>query len=78
MHEDLVLLQAGKSIRRSRVLERQLALAMRVALAVVAVAVLSLAGYLYQGSQTRQKTALLERVEVAVAVNDIAGHADRG
>lgn len=67
MHQDLVLIQAGKSVRRSRMLERRLAFVKKMGALVTIVAVLALAGYAYQDRQTelarqqaREKQLLVE------------------
>jgi WD40 repeat protein len=53
MHTDLLLLEAGKSVRRLRVLERRLALLKRVGLAIGAMILLTSAAY-YQVFRGRQ------------------------
>jgi WD40 repeat protein/serine/threonine protein kinase/tetratricopeptide (TPR) repeat protein len=67
MHADLVLLQAGKSVRRSRAVERRLALLTRVSVAGVAITLLLVAGYFYQQLQTQEARRLAqENRELAV------------
>ena len=54
MHADLALLQAGKSVRRARGIEKQLRRLTRFGLIAAAVVVVSTAAWLHQKQQTRQ------------------------
>lgn len=63
MHADLVLLQAGKSVRRSHAVERRLAMLTRVSVAGTALTTLLVAGYFYQQFQTREATRLQRHAE---------------
>ncbi|HKI71554.1 MAG TPA: WD40 repeat domain-containing serine/threonine-protein kinase, partial [Verrucomicrobiae bacterium] len=59
MHDDLVLLQTGRSVRRLRVIERRFRIAKRVGAIAAAVALLVM-GILYQ--TTKEKARATERV----------------
>ena len=59
MHIDLLLLQAGGSVQHKQAVERRLKLATRVGQAAAIVALLAMAGYLYQHFQTREARRLL-------------------
>jgi WD40 repeat protein/serine/threonine protein kinase len=54
MHDDLMLLQSGKSLARLHRMERTVAKLKRVSLAIAVVTVLATGAWLYQSHQTRQ------------------------
>lgn len=54
MHADLALLQAGKSVKRLRTVERRLAIITRIGLTTAAVAVLAVGGYFGAVKQARR------------------------
>jgi WD40 repeat protein len=54
MHEELLLVRSGRSVRHLRMLERRLALAKRAGFVAAAVAVLGVAAYLWATHQTQQ------------------------
>lgn len=54
MHADLALLQAGKSVRRARSLERHLRVLRRCALGAIAIVGITAAAWFYQQRQTRE------------------------
>lgn len=67
LHEDLLVLRAGKSLKRSRYLEKRLAQAKKVGTVFASVGLLAIAGYLFQQQQTRQARRLaLENRELAL------------
>jgi WD40 repeat protein len=63
MHADLALLQAGKSVKRLRTVERRLALITRIGLAAAALSVLAVGGYFGAVRQARRA----ERAESEMA-----------
>jgi WD40 repeat protein len=63
MHADLALLQAGKSVKRLRLVEQRLALITRIGLAAAALSVLALGGYFGAVRQARRA----ERAESEMA-----------
>jgi hypothetical protein len=67
MHEDLLLLKAGKSVRRSHLLERRLSLLTKLSVAGVALTALVVAGYFYQQYQTRVARQFARQNELQVA-----------
>lgn len=54
MHADLALLQAGKSVRRARSLEKHLRALKRFAMGAIAIVGITAAAWFYQQHQTRQ------------------------
>ncbi|MCI0537116.1 MAG: hypothetical protein L0Z50_18015 [Verrucomicrobiales bacterium] len=64
MHEDLVLIQAGKSLRRSRALQRRFQWLSRAAALLTVVTVIIAAGYLLQRHQTRVAKRLTMQLQV--------------
>jgi WD40 repeat protein len=54
MHDELLLVKSGKSVRHLRKVERRLAVATRIGLAGAVLLLLALGGYLFQQGQTRQ------------------------
>ena len=67
MHVELVSLRAGKSIKRSRLLEKRLAQLTKLIIAGIALIALVVAGYFYQQSQTRVARRLAREKELQVA-----------
>src|SRR5439155_22084792 len=67
MHEELLLLKAGKSVRRSHLLERRVALLAKLSVAGVALTALVVSGYFYQQYQTRVARQLARQNELQVA-----------
>lgn len=67
MREDLLLLQAGRSVRRLHVMERRFALVAKYGMAATFVTALALGGWLWASAQTRQTKANLQRAERAEA-----------
>jgi len=64
MHADLVVIQAGKSLLRARVVERRLALLTKMGVAGIALTALLAAGYFYQQRQTRVAKRLTMQLQV--------------
>jgi hypothetical protein len=64
MHEDLVLVEAGKSLRRSRAVERRLALLTKLSVAGIALTLLIGGGYLYRRYQRRIAQRLIMLLQV--------------
>ena len=67
MCEDLVLLQAGKSVRRLHVMERRFAIVAKYGVAATFVSALAIAGFLWASAQIRQTKKNLQRAERAEA-----------
>ncbi len=67
MHEDLLLLQAGRSVRRLRVMERRFALVAKYGIAATIITALAVGGFLWSSAQTRQARLNLQRAERAEA-----------
>ena len=67
MQADLAALRAGKSLKRSRLVEGRLALLSKLSVAGVVLTVLILAGYLYQQDQTAVARELLRQNRLQVA-----------
>jgi serine/threonine protein kinase len=67
MREDLLLLQAGKSVRRLHVMERRLAFVAKYGVAATILTALAVAGFLWASSQTRQAKQNLQRAVRAEA-----------
>ena len=67
MHEDLVLLQAGKSVRRLHVMERRFAFVAKYGVAATIITALAIGGFLWASAQTRQAKQNLQRAERAEA-----------
>jgi WD40 repeat protein len=63
LHADLLLLQAGKSVRRTRLLEQRLAGFYRIATGLTAVAVIASGAYFWTSFQMRRAERNLERAE---------------
>ena len=63
IHADLLLLQAGKSVRRTHQLEQRLAVASRVGAVSLAVSVLAIAAYVWAAHQKRVATENQARAE---------------
>lgn len=67
LHRDLVLLQVGKSIRRSHALEKRIAFFAKASFLSLLFFSLAVAGYLYQQAQTREARRLaVENRELAL------------
>ena len=64
MHEDLLLLKAGKSLKRSRLLEKRLALLTKLSAVGVVVTALVIAGYFYQQWQTQKANRLAAELQI--------------
>jgi WD40 repeat protein len=67
MREDLLLLQAGKSVRRLHVMERRLALVAKYGVAATIATVLAIGGWLWASAQTQRTQEHLQRAERAEA-----------
>ena len=67
MHEDLLLLQAGRSVRRSRAMEARLAMLSKVAAVFVVLSTLAVAAYFYQQTLTREARELARQNQRQVA-----------
>ena len=67
MREELLLLQAGRSVRRLRLVERRFALVAKYGIAATLVTALALGGFLWASAQTRQTKQNLARAERAEA-----------
>ena len=67
MREDLLLLQAGKSVRRLHVMERRLAIVAKFGMAATLLTALAISGFLWASAQTRRTKENLQRVERAEA-----------
>ncbi len=67
MREDLLLLQAGKSVRRLHVMERRFAFIAKYGIAATFVTALAIGGFLWASAQTRQTKENLQRAERAEA-----------
>lgn len=63
LHADLALLQSGKSVRWRRLVEKRLAAARKIGMAVAAVALLATGGWLYQRHQTSEAQRLRKIAE---------------
>jgi WD40 repeat protein/serine/threonine protein kinase len=67
MREDLLLLQAGKSVRRLHVMERRFAIVAKYGVAATFVTALAIGGLLWASAQTRRTNVNLQRAERAEA-----------
>ncbi len=67
MREDLLLLQAGRSVRRLHVMERRSAIVGKYGIAATIVTALAVAGWLWAAGQARQTRENLERAGRAEA-----------
>jgi WD40 repeat protein len=67
LHADLLLLQSGKSVRRTHLLEQRLASFYRIAAVLTAVAAFATGAYLWASFQMRQAERNLERAELSEA-----------
>ena len=67
MREDLLLLQAGKSVRRLHVMERRFAIVAKYGVAATFVTALAVGGFLWASAQIRQTKKNLQRAERAEA-----------
>ncbi len=67
MSEDLLLLQAGKSVRRLHVMERRFAILAKYGVAATFVTALAISGFLWASAQTRRTKENLQRAERAEA-----------
>ena len=67
MREDLLLLQAGKSVRRLHVMERRFAIVAKYGVAATFVTALAIAGLLWASAQTRRTKVNLQRAVRAEA-----------
>jgi WD40 repeat protein len=67
MREDLLLLQAGQSVRRLRVMERRFAIVAKYGVAATFVTALAIGGLLWASAQTRRTKVNLQRAERAEA-----------
>src|SRR6185369_12630140 len=67
MREDLLLLQAGKSVRRLHVIERRLAIVAKYGVAATFITALAIGGFLWASAQIRQTRKNLQRAERAEA-----------
>ncbi len=70
MREDLLLLQAGKSVRRLHVMERRFAIVVKYGAAATFIAALAIGGFLWASAQIRQTRKNLQRAERAEADAD--------
>jgi len=66
VHDDLMLIHAGRSLRRKHVLERRFTLLARASMAVAALAILAASGYWFQKRQTEEAQESRQRAERAV------------
>jgi WD40 repeat protein len=64
MHADLLLLRAGKSLSRLRVLERRLTRLAKLSAAALALSAVVVAGYFYQQHQTRTSKRLAAQLQI--------------
>ena len=67
MREDLLLLQAGQSVRRLHVMERRFALVAKYGIAAALVTALAIGGFLWASAQTLRTKKNLQRAERAEA-----------
>ena len=67
MRQDLLLLQAGKSVRRLHVMERRFALVAKYGIAATLVTALAIGGFLWASAQTLRTKVNLQRAERAEA-----------
>src|SRR2546422_329998 len=67
MREDLLLLQAGKSVRRLHVMERRFAIVAKYGMAATFITALAIVGLLWASAQTRRTKENLQRAERAEA-----------
>jgi WD40 repeat protein len=67
MRGDLLLLQAGKSVRRLHLIERRFAFVAKYGVAATVVTALAIGAFLWASAQTRQATQNLQRAERAEA-----------
>lgn len=65
MREDLLLLQAGRSVRRLHLMERRLRFIVEYGVIATVVSALAVAGFLWASAQTRQANENLQRAERA-------------
>ncbi len=70
MREDLLLLQAGQSVRRLHVMERRVAIVAKYGIAATLVTMLAIGGFLWASAQTRRAKDNLQRAELAEAKAD--------
>src|SRR5207253_2719137 len=68
MREDLLLLEAGKSVRRLHVMERRFAMVAKYGVAATFITALAVGAFLWASAQTRRTKAHLQRAERAEAV----------
>jgi len=67
MREELLLLQAGKSVRRLHIMERRFAFVAKYGIAATIITALAVGGFLWAAAQTRQAKENLQRAERAEA-----------
>ena len=67
MREDLLLLQAGRSVRRLHVMERRFAFVAKYGVAATVITALAIGGFLWASAQTRRAKENLHRAERAEA-----------
>ncbi|MCI0536529.1 MAG: protein kinase [Verrucomicrobiales bacterium] len=67
MREDLLLLQAGKSVRRLHVMERRFAMVAKYGVAATFITALAIGGFLWASGQIRQTKENLQRAQRAEA-----------
>lgn len=65
MREDLLLVQAGRSVRRLHLIERRLRFIVKYGVAATIFSALAIAGFLWSAAQTREANENLERAERA-------------
>lgn len=65
MREDLLLLQAGRSVRRLHLIERRLRFIVKYGVAATIISALAIVGFLWSSGQTRRAKENLERAERA-------------
>lgn len=78
MHEDLLLLKAGKSVRRAHLLERRVAMLTKFTAVGIALTALVVAGYVYQQRQTHKANRLAAELQITQGIHvmdqgDLAG-----
>ncbi len=78
MHQDLLLLKAGKSVRRAHLLERRVAWLTKTSAVGVAVTALVVAGYFYQEHQSQKSHRFAAELQINQGVHfmdkgDLAG-----
>src|SRR5207249_11640785 len=64
MREDLLLLQAGKSVRRLHVMERRFAIIAKYAVAATFITALAIGGFIWASAKIRPPKKYLHRAEL--------------